>query len=1064
MDVSIPGLTTQVCERLGDLCPDENKCSESREEIHSSDSGFCRKLANLAVPADSNVSTTGSISVIDKNSVHRICSGQVILTLATAVKELIENSIDAGACVIEVRLKDYGSKLIEVIDNGCGVSDLNFQGLTLKHHTSKLKAFSELVGVETFGFRGEALSSLCALSDVVITTCHESSAIGSKLTYGHGGDILGNIPCPRQKGTTVSVAEIFSTLPVRHREFTKNVRREFTKMVSVLNAYCVISTGIRLSCSNQVGKGKKTIVVATSGNGSTRENIADVFGPKQLNSLVELIEIPPGDEILAEYGFAAKDLTAKKFSISGYVSDCTHGEGRSTTDRQFVFINGRPCNLPNVTKILNDVYHMYNRYQYPACVLNISSAKEMVDVNVTPDKRQVFVQNERLLQAALKATLLCVFHDRSFSIPTSGTTLQQKITNAKMSSVQGSVMGDKVSCSGFLPERPSVASLKRSFGQWHSSGALPTEQQVSKQRRIDSFLNESITAAGAKFSDASHTKGNHGDDKKMVDGTYSGIQVHDEDGRGVADAVSGGRHCSVRHKLSAVVDDDPLNSKDIKISDEDGKETVDEPSGGRHGIVCHRKNKEVADEPTGNVSGQAININSCEPADSVSSESSGHFQELLAAGDGSHVMPLLLLSSHLHGMPEDCGDVVMEHQGSLAMPLQGHQNKSVQNMATRSALSKFRSSFDKHTRVPDTKGTTGSPQKQSLGPVLLSHTSHNFQASNCDNEHPTDGRLTKCSVGLQNNSCLFRNTGLGHTENNSVVQIDTDTEYHDESSPQTQGCNYMSSDAPCGSNNHDILTDSINDMLQQRRSVTFPFSMKWLRQRLAAGNWSVEQHSLKRAAREFRARIAPSENKAAVEELRKTLNKDSFANMQIIGQFNLGFVIASLGTELFIVDQHATDEKYNFEQLSKHTIIRSQKLIKPQDLELTVASECILEENLTVFNKNGFEFVKDETAVSGRGYKLSATPVSGYWTFGKEDVDELIFMLSDAPGVMCRPTRVSHMFASRACRKSIMIGTALSHSEMKKLVSHMGDMKQPWNCPHGRPTLRHLISLHALPD
>ena len=104
-----------------------------------------------------------TVQAIDKRSVHQICSGQVVVTLATAVKELVENSLDAGATMVEVRLKNWGSECLEVVDNGSGVLPENFAALALKHHTSKLNVFSDLVGVETFGFRGEALSSLCAL-------------------------------------------------------------------------------------------------------------------------------------------------------------------------------------------------------------------------------------------------------------------------------------------------------------------------------------------------------------------------------------------------------------------------------------------------------------------------------------------------------------------------------------------------------------------------------------------------------------------------------------------------------------------------------------------------------------------------------------------------------------------------------------------------------------------------------------------------------------------------------------------------------------------------------------
>lgn len=103
------------------------------------------------------------VQAIDQKSVHQICSGQVVLTIATAMKELVENSLDAGATNIDIKLKNHGADVLEVNDNGSGVEPLNFEALTLKHHTSKLRDFSDLTSVETFGFRGEALSSLCAL-------------------------------------------------------------------------------------------------------------------------------------------------------------------------------------------------------------------------------------------------------------------------------------------------------------------------------------------------------------------------------------------------------------------------------------------------------------------------------------------------------------------------------------------------------------------------------------------------------------------------------------------------------------------------------------------------------------------------------------------------------------------------------------------------------------------------------------------------------------------------------------------------------------------------------------
>ncbi|KAM3834000.1 mismatch repair endonuclease PMS2-like, partial [Diretmus argenteus] len=223
----------------------------------------------------------GAIKAIDRHSVHQICSGQVVLTLATAVKELVENSIDAGATNVDVKLKENGTELVEVSDNGKGVEEANFEGLTLKHHTSKLKDFSDLIHVETFGFRGEALSSLCALSDLSVVTCHESAQVGTKLVFDHNGVLVQRTPHPRQQGTTVSLQQLFYTLPVRHKEFQRNIKKEYTKMIHVLQSYCIISTGVRITCSNQTAQGKRSPVLSTSGSQSMRDNIGAIFGPKQ---------------------------------------------------------------------------------------------------------------------------------------------------------------------------------------------------------------------------------------------------------------------------------------------------------------------------------------------------------------------------------------------------------------------------------------------------------------------------------------------------------------------------------------------------------------------------------------------------------------------------------------------------------------------------------------------------------------------------------------------------------------------------------------------------------------
>jgi len=217
----------------------------------------------------------------------------------------------------------------------------------------------------------------------------------------------------------------------------------------------------------------------------------------------------------------------------------------------------------------------------------------------------------------------------------------------------------------------------------------------------------------------------------------------------------------------------------------------------------------------------------------------------------------------------------------------------------------------------------------------------------------------------------------------------------------------------------------------------------------------------------------------AVEALSLVIDKTDFMSMEVVGQFNLGFIIARRSAftpgsrtldgdgngcvdDLFIVDQHAADEKYNFETLQQTTKIKSQRLFRPQPLELTAADELLATENIDILRQNGFEIEIDEDSAFGEGRRLNlvAQPTSKSTIFDVKDLEELLHLMQDRPtGQMVRCSKARAMFAMRACRKSVMVGTALDRRQMTSVIRHMGTMNQPWNCPHGRPTMRHLSDI-----
>ncbi|XP_055202496.1 mismatch repair endonuclease PMS2 isoform X5 [Gorilla gorilla gorilla] len=703
---------------------------------------------------------------------------------------------------------------------------------------------------------GLSLNTPCLVfshSDVTISTCHASAKVGTRLVFDHNGKIIQKTPYPRPRGTTVSVQQLFSTLPVRHKEFQRNIKKEYAKMVQVLHAYCIISAGIRVSCTNQLGQGKRQPVVCTGGSPSIKENIGSVFGQKQLQSLIPFVQLPPSDSVCEEYGLSCSDALHNLFYISGFISQCTHGVGRSSTDRQFFFINRRPCDPAKVCRLVNEVYHMYNRHQYPFVVLNISvDSGNLIKMHAV-DLEKPVVEKQ----------------DQSPSLRT-----------------------------GEEKRDVSISRLREAFSLRHTTENKPHSPKTPEPRR--SPLGQKRGMPSSSTSDA----------------------ISD---RGV-----------LRPQKEAA-------SSSQGPSDPTDRAEVEKDSG--HG--------------------------------STSVDSEG----FSIPDTGSHCSSECAASS-----PGDRGS--QEHVDS--------QEKAPETDDSFSDV-------DCHSNQED----TGCKFRVLPQPTNLAT--------------PNTKRFKKEEV-LSSSDIRQK---LVNTQDVSASQVD--------------------------------VAVKIN-----KKVVPLDFSMSSLAKRIKQLHHEAQQSEGEQNYRKFRAKICPGENQAAEDELRKEISKTMFAEMEIIGQFNLGFIITKLNEDIFIVDQHATDEKYNFEMLQQHTVLQGQRLIAPQTLNLTAVNEAVLIENLEIFRKNGFDFVIDENAPVTERAKLISLPTSKNWTFGPQDVDELIFMLSDSPGVMCRPSRVKQMFASRACRKSVMIGTALNTSEMKKLITHMGEMDHPWNCPHGRPTMRHIANLGVI--
>ncbi|XP_071873271.1 PMS1 protein homolog 1 isoform X2 [Bombus fervidus] len=189
------------------------------------------------------------ISALDKDTVKLITTTQVITSISTAVKELIENAFDAGAKNIEINLVDNGCTLIEVKDDGCGISKVDAPYMALSSYTSKLSNFSDLESLETYGFRGEALYALSAVSDLTIISKTEQDEAAMSYTIDHNGHIINSEHCHRSRGTTVQVKQLFKQMPVRRQIITnlKKANQDIRTLESLIKSYGICKFNVRIN-------------------------------------------------------------------------------------------------------------------------------------------------------------------------------------------------------------------------------------------------------------------------------------------------------------------------------------------------------------------------------------------------------------------------------------------------------------------------------------------------------------------------------------------------------------------------------------------------------------------------------------------------------------------------------------------------------------------------------------------------------------------------------------------------------------------------------------------------
>lgn len=330
-----------------------------------------------------------TIKKLDEAVVNRIAAGEVIQRPANALKEMIENSLDAKASSITVTVKSGGLKLLQIQDNGCGIRKEDMGIVCERFTTSKLTKFEDLSSIATYGFRGEALASISHVAHVTITTRTGESNCAFKASYSDGklvparpGLSADPKPCAGNKGTQITVEDLFYNVSTR-RKALKSSGEEFAKIADVVSKYAIHNSGVAFTLKKQ---GENMADVRTTNSASILDNIRTIYGASVARELLEV----------------GGDNQKYAFKMHGYISNANY----SVKKLQFLlFINHRLVDSSALRKAIETLYEAYiPKNSHPFVYISLEIAPRNVDVNVHPTKHEVhFLHEDSIIEAIQKA-------------------------------------------------------------------------------------------------------------------------------------------------------------------------------------------------------------------------------------------------------------------------------------------------------------------------------------------------------------------------------------------------------------------------------------------------------------------------------------------------------------------------------------------------------------------------------------------------------------------------------------------------------------------------------------
>lgn len=405
------------------------------------------------------------IRILDKSTADKIAAGEVVERPLSVVKELVENSIDAGAKKIVVEIKNGGKSYIRVTDDGCGIAADECEKAFMRHATSKIINAEDLNSISTLGFRGEALASIAAISRTELLTKTKESKTGSKLII-EGGQIIENTPIGCPDGTTMVIRDLFFNTPARLK-FMRADSAESSSVIEFVTDIALAYPDIRIQMINN-----DKILFATNGRGNRGQTIATLTSSILADKLIPFIYEKEG------------------ITVEGYVSG--PGESRSSRKNQVFFVNGRVIDSKVIEKGINRAYSdRLFEGRFPICYLFITVSPERMDVNIHPNKRQVRFYDEDAIINTVKKGIITAL-DSEEAVPTIKEKLKpyNKIENKKDNPKE---VRDAVDINNLLSNYEQTKESNKTIFKQNTVETPKEKEIVETQEQIKIAVQEEIS-------------------------------------------------------------------------------------------------------------------------------------------------------------------------------------------------------------------------------------------------------------------------------------------------------------------------------------------------------------------------------------------------------------------------------------------------------------------------------------------------------------------------------------------------------------------------------------------